>query len=73
VANDLVPLSGEPNVTIHESKALLCNVLPGRRAADESFLPWLEEQTRRRPGEAAEDGDDGAADAEVAARGRGPR
>ncbi len=70
VANDLVPLSGEPNVTIHESKALLCNVLPGRRAADEGFLPWLEEQTRRREEEADEDEDDGAAaEEEVAARG----
>ena len=34
VVNDLVPLSGEPNVTIHESKALVCAVIPGRRPAD---------------------------------------
>ncbi len=34
VVNDLIPLSGEPNVTIHESKALLCNVVRGRRPAD---------------------------------------
>ena len=73
VANDLVPLSGEPNVTIHEGKALLCNVLPGRRAADEGFLPWLEEQTRRRPGESGEGEDDEAAGSEVAARGGGPQ
>jgi len=26
IANDLVPLLGEPNVTIHEGKALLCAV-----------------------------------------------
>ena len=31
VANDLIPLSGEPNVTIHEGKALLCAVLAGPR------------------------------------------
>jgi formate dehydrogenase major subunit len=30
-ANDLVPLLGEPNVSIHEGKALLCAVWPGRR------------------------------------------
>jgi len=29
-ANDLIALSEEPNVRIMESKALLCNVLPGR-------------------------------------------
>jgi formate dehydrogenase major subunit len=34
VVNDLIPLSGEPNVTIHESKALLVNVIRGRRPAD---------------------------------------
>lgn len=31
-ANDLVALSEEPNVRIMESKALLCNVTPGRRS-----------------------------------------
>lgn len=31
VVNDLVALSQEPNVRIMETKALLCNVLPGRR------------------------------------------
>jgi formate dehydrogenase major subunit len=30
-ANDLVALSEEPNVRIMETKALLCNVLPGKR------------------------------------------
>ena len=34
VVNDLVPLSGEPNVTIHESKALMCAVEKGRRPAN---------------------------------------
>jgi len=35
VVNDLIPLSAEPNVSIHESKALLCRVDPGRRAVSE--------------------------------------
>jgi formate dehydrogenase major subunit len=29
-ANDLVPLVGEPNVTIHEGKVLTCDLRPGR-------------------------------------------
>ena len=29
-ANDLLPISGEPNVTIMEAKALTCNIVPGR-------------------------------------------
>jgi len=32
IGNDLVAISEEPNVRIMESKGLLCNVLPGRRA-----------------------------------------
>lgn len=32
VVNDLIALSQEPNVRIMETKALLCNVTPGRRA-----------------------------------------
>ncbi len=43
-ANDLVPLSGEPNVTIHEGKALVCDLVPGRRPADERLVAWLEER-----------------------------
>ncbi len=30
VANDLMAISGEPNVTIMETKALTCNVVPGQ-------------------------------------------
>lgn len=40
-ANDLIGLSGEPNVTIHESKALTCAVLPGRRPRDQEFARWF--------------------------------
>jgi formate dehydrogenase major subunit len=42
VVNDLIPISGEPNVTIHEGKALVCAVLPGRRPPDEELDAWLE-------------------------------
>ena len=41
VVNDLVPLSSEPNVSIHESKALLCALVPGRRPADAELGAWL--------------------------------
>ncbi len=40
-ANDLIPLSGEPNVAIHEAKALTCAVQRGRRPADASYTTWL--------------------------------
>jgi formate dehydrogenase major subunit len=32
VVNDLLVISEEPNVRIMETKALVCNVVPGRRA-----------------------------------------
>ena len=41
VANDLLAISGEPNVTIMETKALVCNILRGRRPRGVAFLPWL--------------------------------
>jgi formate dehydrogenase major subunit len=31
-ANDLVPMVGEPNVTIHEGKVLTCDLRRGRAA-----------------------------------------
>jgi formate dehydrogenase major subunit len=33
-ANDLVAMSGDPNVSIHESKAFRCSVRPGRRSGE---------------------------------------
>jgi formate dehydrogenase major subunit len=46
VVNDLIALSQEPNVRIMETKALLCNVTPGRRArgpqAVEQFKELME-------------------------------
>jgi len=43
-ANDLVPLSEEPNVRIHEGKALQCNLLAGRRPSDEDLVRWMSER-----------------------------
>jgi formate dehydrogenase major subunit len=45
VANDLIPLAGDPNVTIHEGKALLCALLPGPRPRGAELLRWLEGYT----------------------------
>ncbi|PYS60491.1 MAG: formate dehydrogenase [Acidobacteria bacterium] len=39
--NDLVPISGEPNVTIMEAKALACNIVPGRLPRGPAFEDWL--------------------------------
>jgi formate dehydrogenase major subunit len=41
VVNDLLVISEEPNVRIMETKALLCNVIPGRRARGEKALVQL--------------------------------
>jgi formate dehydrogenase major subunit len=41
--NDLVPISGEPNVTIMEAKALTCNIVPGRLPRGPAFDDWLSE------------------------------
>jgi formate dehydrogenase major subunit len=38
VVNDLLAISEEPNVRIMESKALVCNVTPGRRAQGQKAL-----------------------------------
>jgi formate dehydrogenase major subunit len=39
--NDLLVISEEPNVRIMETKALVCNVIPGRRARGEKALEQL--------------------------------
>jgi formate dehydrogenase major subunit len=39
--NDLVPISGEPNVTIMEAKALACNIVPGRLPRGAAFHQWI--------------------------------
>jgi formate dehydrogenase major subunit len=48
VANDLIPLSGEPNVSIHESKALTCMIYRGRRPAEHAYAYWLAELEKPR-------------------------
>jgi formate dehydrogenase major subunit len=40
--NDLIPISGEPNVTIMEAKALTCNIVPGRLPRGPAFEDWLD-------------------------------
>jgi formate dehydrogenase major subunit len=49
-ANDLIGLAGEPNVTIHEGKAGLCNVIRGRMPRGPGFWPWFEAQTSAKNG-----------------------
>ncbi len=44
VVNDLLAISEEPNVRIMESKALVCGVAPGRRAAAAGALAQLQER-----------------------------
>jgi formate dehydrogenase major subunit len=39
--NDLVPISGEPNVTIMEAKAMTCNIVPGRLPHGRAFEEWI--------------------------------
>ena len=41
VVNDLLVISEEPNVRIMETKALVCNVVPGRRPPDDEVLRRL--------------------------------
>jgi formate dehydrogenase major subunit len=46
-ANDLLPISGEPNVTIMESKALACNIVPGQLPRGPAFEDWLDRYVPR--------------------------
>ena len=43
VVNDLLVISEEPNVRIMETKALTCNVAPGRRPRGKEFLARMDE------------------------------
>src|SRR5262249_20734432 len=40
-ANDLLAISGEPNVTIMEAKACTCNIVPGRLPRGRAFAEVL--------------------------------
>jgi formate dehydrogenase major subunit len=42
IANDLLVISEEPNVRIMETKALVCNIIPGRRARGPEALRKLQ-------------------------------
>ena len=39
--NDLIPISGEPNVTIMETKACGVNIVPGRLPRGPAFEEWI--------------------------------
>lgn len=47
VVNDLLAISEEPNVRIMETKALVCNVVPGHRAQGSAALQQLGSYLRR--------------------------
>jgi formate dehydrogenase major subunit len=46
-ANDLLSISGEPNVTIMEAKALTCNIVPGRLPRGPKFAEWFNKYSRQ--------------------------
>ena len=48
VVNDLLAINEEPNVRIMESKAVLCNVVRGRRARGREALRQFESQLEKR-------------------------
>jgi formate dehydrogenase major subunit len=45
--NDLIPISGEPNVTIMEAKACGVNVVPGRLPRGPAFEAWIDKYVPR--------------------------
>ncbi|HEX8925629.1 MAG TPA: molybdopterin dinucleotide binding domain-containing protein, partial [Terriglobales bacterium] len=47
VVNDLLVISEEPNVRIMETKALLCNIQPGRRARGPAALEQWRQATEK--------------------------
>jgi formate dehydrogenase major subunit len=47
IANDLLAINEEPNVRIMESKAVLCDVTPGRRPRGKEALRELQKHMRR--------------------------
>ncbi len=46
-ANDLLTISGEPNVTIMEAKALTCNIVPGRLPHGPAFSEFLNKYSQQ--------------------------
>jgi formate dehydrogenase major subunit len=47
--NDLIGLCAEPNVSIHEGKVCLCNLLPEPMPHGPAFLDWFKTQVARAP------------------------
>jgi formate dehydrogenase major subunit len=47
MANDLLPISEEPNVRIMETKAVLCDIRPGRRPRGKKMLEELRAKTEQ--------------------------
>jgi formate dehydrogenase major subunit len=43
ITNDLLVISEEPNVRIMETKALVCDITPGRRAKGKAALDQLKQ------------------------------
>ena len=48
IANDLIALSEEPNVRIMETKALLCNVVPGKQTIGLHLSPQLPSERKEK-------------------------
>jgi len=48
IANDLLAISQEPNVRIMETKALVCNITPGRAPVGKAALDLLKAEQRNR-------------------------
>jgi formate dehydrogenase major subunit len=46
-ANELIPVALDPNVHIQESKALTCDIRPGRRPHGAALLEFVDEYRRR--------------------------
>jgi formate dehydrogenase major subunit len=47
VVNDLLVISEEPNVRIMETKALVCNIRPGRRTRGKAFVDEHQPELRK--------------------------
>jgi formate dehydrogenase major subunit len=47
IANDLLAINEEPNVRIMEAKSLVCDIVPGQRAAGRGALQQLEQHVRK--------------------------
>jgi formate dehydrogenase major subunit len=46
--NDLLELTAEPNISIHEGKVCLCNIIPERMPRGPQFWNWFEQKAHPR-------------------------